>query len=517
MWLLLALTIFFSIISTSMMSYLVMHLPLGPWAGPIFVVVCMALMIPLVSRKWFQEHAIVTIAAGSIGGMIGLGLGATVPSFYFLHKVVFLQLLEQPMIFIGMLSILVCCAGTFAFLIAYAIKDHVIVALGLRFPMSKVVYDIISVNYYTDLHRRMWLGLWITSIFNMILLAIRYALSIHMMSYHMIPMLLPIGFLVGSLSTIPLLIGLFNKIIAINFLSEYYFKNMNKEELLVLFCLGMLSVQIVHSIVRFLKTFIVKKRYQELIPTRIKAHFKEGVFVLIGIGNILITGFVFRFLGIGLPEQMMMFLLLFMVGLSVSQLIGSVGVVSIDGFMWCILLLILYSFSSLASFSLLIIALFVAVCLSMVIDLMFSYKLADLAQISYQRILKYQLLGFGISIVFSAIVMWYYAQFFSEESLKIFAPRARHLDELIQFGLFNYKAYLCGVVSGIFVLLTKQRLLMVIGATLVSSVTTICLVLAGFLSYWITKKEQYFPLCFGMYASQAFWMMIWAILYHHLL
>ncbi len=79
MWLLLFSVMFFSAISELMLSFLVMHWSLGPWVGPIFVVACMTLATPFISRAWFYEHAIVTVTSASLGGIIGKALGIALP------------------------------------------------------------------------------------------------------------------------------------------------------------------------------------------------------------------------------------------------------------------------------------------------------------------------------------------------------------------------------------------------------------------------------------------------------
>lgn len=514
MWLLLFLTIFFSALSTSMMNYLVMQLPLGPWVGPLFVVVCMVCLIPIVSRKWFQDHAIVTICAGSIGGMVGLGLGMTVPSFYFLYPGEFLIWLQHPIQFAGVISLLVLCAGAMAFLIAYVIKDHLIVDELLPFPMSKVVYDIVSVDRYSDMHRLMWTGIGISSVWNLMLIGCKTLMRVSMMSYHMIPMLLALGFVAGDLITVPIIIGLINRMFAIRVL-RIYFDHIHDKEFLILFCLGMLFVYMVHSAVTMLIQYF--KNNDASLPTRLKLHMKNPYIVVLFMTVLGMSSAALHLLGVGWYEQLLVFPLLCIIGFNIAKLVGEVGVVSIDGFVWCFLLILMYACTAVLPLNLLLVALFVSVCLGMVIDLTFSYKLAHLAGVAYRRILTYQLVGFSVAVVLSGIIMWYYAQSFDHESLKFLAFQAQDLDALINFGSFNYQLFLCGMAAGLLILLAGQRLLVVIGATLFAPTEGVCLIVAGLLTYFVADRKKYFPLCFGMYASHALWMMLWAIMYHKLL
>ena len=511
MWLLLFLTTVFSILSTGLMSLIVMHMPLGPWVGPLFVVVCMAIIIPFVSRKWFQHHAIITIASSSIGGMIGLALGRTLPSFYFLYKEQFLQWVDQPLLFIGTIVAVVICAGGLAFFIAYLIKDYLILDEKLPFPMSKVVYNIVSVDRYDQVHTMMWAGIGISSVWNIVIMGIKFVFHRSMATYHMMPMLLSIGFVAGDLNVVPMTIGLVNRTILF-WLRDHYFATMHKKEFLVLFCLGMLSVQIVNTVAK-----IIFKHFMHVTYALhgIKLHVITTRSVVCFTTVLLPSSVVLYLFGITWLQQLFIIPLLFLIGFNIAKIIGQIGIVSIDGFLWCVLLVMMYFFTALSSINFLFIAVFASICLCVVIDLSFSYKLASLASITYRRLLPYQLVGFVVAAIASGCIMWYYAQSFDVQSLHHFAPDARDLDAVINFGTFNYKVFVCGIVSGLIMIATGQRLLVVIGSTFISAVESLLLIVAGIFAHFMPKRERYFPLCFGMYAAHVIWMIVWAGVFHH--
>lgn len=517
MWLLLVLTAFFAIVSIGMRSYLVMHLPLGPWIGPIFEAVFLILLVPIISKKWFQDHAIITLAAASIGGMIGLSLGMTLPSFYFLYRTDFLAWLAQPLWFMSTISLFVFCAGLLSFLIAYVIKDHLILDAKLPFPMSKLIYDMISVGYYTHMHKLIWIGIAISSLWNGLIFFIKTSLifnSISLMYLYMIPTIVSIGFFVGHITTISLFIGLIYRILGLEFLHKYYFVHIHTKEFLVMFCLGMLFVHIAYSVILvvFQKMWKDSKRAKIATMARWKAFLHNKLFLTKIVASFFVCGAILYCFGVSLNIQCFVFPVLILVGFNVARIVGEMGILDIDSFVWCVLLPLIYIFTAISLKNLALLALFICLCLGIVVNLVFSYKLAFLANISYQRILNYQIFGFFIAVFSSGIFMWYQAQYFDEQSLQIFALNAQTLNNLMQLGTFNYQVFMCGIIAGLLVIFVKQPLLVVVGAMLMSPFVLMCLLVSGMLAYFVVHKEKLFPLWLGVYAAHAAWMMIWAVL-----
>lgn len=506
MWLLILLTTLFAVFSQAMMSYLVMHWSLGPWVGPIFVVVCMTLLIPFISRKWFQEHALMTIAAGSIGGMVGLCLGMTVPSFYFLHKTEFLHLVAKPIWFAGIISLLVFGAGSVAFLIAYIIKDHFVKENQLPFPVAQLVYDIVSIEEYSSVHRLMWVGVAISCAWNMCVFLFRILLRSILMQVQAIPLLVCMGFIAGHIITIPAIIGLVNRFFALDILHKYFFEHVPGKEFLIMFCLGMLTIQIMYAVYLFF-SWVQRRNDDQAMIVQVRKRLLDRRVLVIGVG--MVSGTILSFFNISLYEMLFLFPILILIGINVARIVGEIGIIDIDGFVWCVLLPLLYA-STISSMNLLVIALFATVCLGMIIDLMFSYKLTQLAGISYQRVVKYQILSFFVATVTAGFVMWFYAQSFDEQSLHLFARDAQDFDALILFGSFNYKIFVCGMMVALLVLLSQQPLLVVIGLTLMAPTISVWLIVAGLVSYLVQDRQKLYPLWFGIYATHALWMIVWS-------
>lgn len=508
MWLLLFLTTIFTLISQIMMSYLVLHSSIGPWVGPLLVVVCMTLLMPFISKKWFSDHAIITIAASSVGGMIGLCLGKTLPAFYFLQKTEFLMWLKNPVLFSAVISFFVLSAGGLGFLIVYLIKDHFINEERLLFPMSNLVHDIVSVEKYSDLHRFMWMGIAISSFWNGIIFITRSIVHGLLAQIQMIPMLISIGFVAGHEITVPIVIGFLNRLLAIDLVHMYYFKYVQTTEFLIMFCLGMLSVTFVKTIIQLLMNYGLIQLFD---ITAIKSRMLSPLFMIIGSVVTVMSGVLLYMCGVSGVQASIVFCIAIPIGINVAKVVGEIGIIDIDGFVWCILLPFLYG-STVSSMHLLVIIVFVTIFLGVIVDLIFSYKLTTLSSMPYPYVLRYQTVAFFIAIVTSGFMMWLYAQNFNEDSLQLFAFDAQTFEEIINFGKINYGVLSCGILSGLIVSFTNVPILAVVGATLMSPSTSVWLVLAGATSYIVSDHKKLYPLWFGIYAAGAVWMVILAIL-----
>lgn len=501
-------TMFFSMLSVGMMSYLAMNTLLGPWIAPLFVVVCMVLAIPFVSKRWFDDHAILSIAAGSIGGMVGTALGVTVPAFYFLHKEQFLALFDHPIFFALLISGFVFCAGTLAFSIAYYVKDHFIVEEKLPFPTSQLVYDVLSVEHYPQNSWLMLIGIGWASVWNIVTLFARAGLQAYTAQVHMIPIILSIGFVAGHLIAVPICIGLLTRLSAVSFLQERYFSVIPQQEFLVTFCVGIILVLVSHGLWDALQKENVAKMKSSR-KLRLGLHNRN---FLLQLGCALFVNVcLLSFCGVNLIAQCCAIPLIIIIGLNLARIVGETGMVTPDSFAWFVILPLVYSQIGVTSLSILMLATVATICFGMIVDLLFSYKLAQLADIPYHLILKYQQIGFIVAALCSGLIMWWYIHLFGLGSVELIAGKAQGLDKFITSGVYNYHIILCGFVWGLVIRMLCKELLVVIGAILMAPSITFWLLIAGALSYVVHKREKWFPLCFGVYAAHSLWILIRAV------
>lgn len=501
------LSIFFSFFSLCMMSYLAMNTLLGPWVAPVFVVVCMVIMISIIAKRWFQEHAVITIAAGSIGGMIGTCLGLTLPSFYLLFKDEFNIKLASPVLFSAGITLLVLSAGALAFLTVYFIKDHVIIERKFPFPMSQLVYDMVFMNSQKKSYWLLWLGIILSSVWNGVAMVGRTALQLYSAQLNLIPMMISIGFVAGSKISVPLLIGLATRTGALEVVHDRFFSSMIPTEFLVMFCFGMLLPLILGAVVSVFSFHGMKK----IIASRkLQLKLQSMHFIILACVVLVFSSLFLKIAEVSWQGQLYALPVLLVVCFYVAGIVGEIGVIEFDNFVWFVILPLVY-FASMSAQGILEIAMFSTLCIGIVVDLLFSYKLAQLANVSHQKILKYQLVGFFVAALCSGVVMLWYFKSFDLGKLQLFNPKAYELDDMINFGVYNYRVVLCGFLWGLVIRFMSKELLAVIGATLMAPSVSIWLIVASALSSLVYQREKLYPLWFGVYAAHSLWMTIRAI------
>lgn len=505
--LLVFLTVFFSFFSLCMMSYLAMNTLLGPWVAPVFVVVAMVIAQAIIAKRWFQEHVVITIAAGSVGGMIGTCLGLTLPSFYLLYKDAFDVKLANPVSFYTWITLSVLCAGIIAFLIVHFIKDHMFTERNFPFPMSRFVYDMIYMDSQKKSYRLLLVGIILSSIWNGVAMIGRAALQLYGAQLNLIPMMISIGFVAGSRISIPLLIGLVTRTGALEVVHDKFFASMIQAEFLVMFCSGML-LPLILDVVISLFTF---QGIKEIINSHeLKRKLHSVNFVMLACIALVISSFYLKLDDVSLRGQLYALPVLFVVCFYVAGIVGEIGVVEFDSFVWFVILPIVY-FVSMSAPGVLEIVMFSILCIGIVVDLLFSYKLAHIAGVSAQKVLKYQIVGFLVAAICSGFVIFGYFKSFDLGGLQLFVSKAYELDDVINFGAYNYKVVICGFLWGIIIRLMNKELLAVIGATLMSPSVSIWLIVASSLSGLVYQREKLYPLWFGVYAGHSLWMIIRAI------
>src|SRR5438132_1687559 len=131
---LLGLFFLLSCFATGVMSYISMAVPIGPWIDSTIVLLAMLLFSLKQNgeEKRIKNIALVT-AAGGIGGILATGMGFSFPALYFLDKISFGMLLENPISFCLILAGLAFSAGSLGLTIAQIFEKELIIKQDMPF------------------------------------------------------------------------------------------------------------------------------------------------------------------------------------------------------------------------------------------------------------------------------------------------------------------------------------------------------------------------------------------------
>ena len=490
-----------------MMSYLAMSTQFGIWVAPMFVAFCMVLIMPFVSKAWFRKYAIVAIAAGSVGGMVGTCLGLTWPSFYFLHRHGFEQMMHTPVIFAINISLFVFFAGICALIKAFSLKDKLVTRLP--FPMSQLIHDIVYIDDVKSNQKMMVHGVLVSSAWNIFLRAQQVVLQPYSTMFHMIPMLISLGFIAGQYSAISLLIGMCIRQFALIGLKAHFFANVAQQEFIIFFCLGIFLALIVMQVVLYIWSNF-SKLFNIVIQSSVvwRLATKRKFFI---VGS-LIVGVIAFLLSwhVNILVQIYMFMMLGFIAYYVSLIAGKSGTVDLPIFIWMFVFPLLFVCHGIGVLSFIV---FSMIYVGVVLDSLFSYKLAELSDISYERIMKYQIVGFLTAVVSVGFIMWWYFHTFTLGSDILKAQSAQDFDFMLTMNVadvfhYHYQIIICGFLCGLVIKKMFKDPLVVVAAILMSNMITMWSVIAGALSLFVKNRETYYPFWFGVYASHALWMVL---------
>lgn len=511
-WFLCFLSIILSFFSVCMMSYIAMAVIMAPWVAPVVAVVIMVFALQFIRAEWFKKYVIISIAAGSVGGMVGMCLGLTWPSLYFLHEDMFLLWMKTPWKFAGRVALLVLSAGSFAFLIAHFVRKHLIVEHKLPFPMSRLVHDIVFADNKKHSFIMLLHGVVVSSSWNIFAWIARNSLRAYATEFQAIPVLLSIGFVAGQSITVPLFIGMVTRVSVLSLINDTYFPTVQHQEFILTFSAGMLLAVLAMGIMFLAKSIyakesLLKSDFVLLVYRAIQNKF----YVISFITSLIACAITLYVWDVSFVQQIYIFLTLFFLCNAVAMILGRVGVIDIQGFISFMILPFTYLFFA-SSYSVLFVIAFATVCLGLVVDLLFSYKLAHLAKIPHMTMLYYQVIGFVVAASSVGFILWWYIDSLKLGSSYLLAQQALSQELFITFSNYNYNILGLGFIITFMLYFICTDLLVIIGGFVMPVTMSFWFVLAGSVSYLIERRKIYFPFCFGIYAFHSVWMVVRAVL-----
>ena len=158
----------FAILSTVVLSYISMATMLGPWIAPTLVLLAsVVLQLRLKKRSEYEVQGELALiqAIGSVGGALGMAIGFSLPTLYFLDKTRFLSMLSQPWYFCILLAGISLAAGGLGIILARIFSDKLVKKENYPFPVSSLIYSTITSQSQVKEIRKLFWGISCTSLF----------------------------------------------------------------------------------------------------------------------------------------------------------------------------------------------------------------------------------------------------------------------------------------------------------------------------------------------------------------
>ena len=560
----LVVAVILSCLSTAIMSYIAMAMPIGPWiettlvlAGMIIFSVCARFI-----RSESRMHDLgLTTAAGGIGGILATGLGFSFPTLYFIDPATFDAWMNSPLYFASMVAGLSFCAGSFGLLVAELFEHRLITEQQMPFPIGELVYKMISAQQSMRQAASLAAGFVGTQLFLFVQLCSRiipqsitlmhkYTFSVFsvptiMLKTDVMPMFLAIGFVTGHVIVLPLVVGFLAKIGCIDPLHVIYTQTSNPihvffahtfgtvihnffptslitnptdtistEEFSVAFCSGMVLYGVITSFIGLPKVLVTAFKNLGIINVSQKDSYAgtlaymNKLTLLHSVGVLSVTSAFLTYCQFSFLAQLYLLSFTFLWTYQVLIIAGKIGLAPLGRFATFVMVPAMALFG-LTMVQITFIATFVEVAVGVASDVLFGRKMAQLAGITRANIRAYQWLGLVISCAVVGFIFWLLIAHLglgSTGELPVYKAYTRAL--LITIKNFDIIVLCMGLVFGYFLTYTKINPALVLGGILMPANYSLMLIAGGLLTYVVKEKEDYYPLWSGIFAANSLWMLI---------
>ncbi len=517
--------ILFSVFSTSVLTYISIATPIGPWMGPTLAL-C-AVFFARFFPSFTSSRIICAAAAGSLGGIMATAFGFSFPTIYFLDKPFFQAWVQHPTSFILSVAALACVAGLLGLWVASLAQRSLLHEQQLTFPVGVLVYKIayaadnkgslrqlvggfVGTVAYCIVQATQWFQRFIpaTVTFTQPYRLGPLALPAIQCNMSILPMLWAIGFIAGSMITIPLLVGTLSKIFILDLLNQWCFPHLSVSTFLFAFCSGMVVIGALSSLLAMPKQLFdfVKKTVQKDAPVTSDTAVLWALIPVLVVVGLFFWWFNFPFL-----SQIYITFFSVICAYQIAVFAGKVGLAPLGRFATFVMVpgMLLFGLDAL---QITILATFVEACGGIATDGLFGKKAGMLANVEQRTITNYQILGIFVCSITVGVVMWLLVSHFELGSSTLFAERAQGRALLVDAAKFDYYVLACGALYGLLLKKLGFNPMLVLGGLLMPLSLTLGLVFGGLSSSLVGKEVDYEPLCSGMFAANSLCMIFQALL-----
>ncbi len=492
-----------SIFSMAMMGYLSMSTELGPWIAPIFMVVVMVIARPYLKGKKASESIIAVVTSSSLAGMVGMCLGLSFPSFFFTQQRTFKILLESPLKFSLVVGCFVIASALYGFLLGYMLHHYFLVEEHRKFPMSRLVYDVLHHENPKEIRFLAMVGVVVSFVINKAIGFFYYMPTRHLVNFNMYPLLVSLGFITGQAIAVPALIGLITRVITFRLIHIYIPSTMTDKSLVITFCIGMIFAWFILNLnIMFIrKTSKYWQTHSFLLNALKKRWFWAWIIIslIASFGLLMYWKLTVFFI---LPILMMLVLL----SLYSINILSLLGFIDISTYVLFVLFGMIYFIPSTMA-TMIAVSVFATLSLGIVIDLIFSYKLASLAQIHYKFVTKYQIVGIVTAVIFSGICFWYFCTMVSIQSYSFIVQKTYQIENIFKYSEYSPHIFLAGFIYAAVLDYLKGDLLAIVGGVLMAPEVSTVLIVSGAFANMIKNREKIYPVFLGVYAGHMLWLL----------
>jgi hypothetical protein len=520
-------SIILSIFSTTVMSYISMAAPIGPWIAPTLVLCASLLFSWIKSKEQFSTTVALVTAAGSVGGIIATAFAFSFPAIYFLDSLTFNKWLSNPWYFAQIMTGLSLAAGSFGIWIANMYEDDLIDGENLPFPIGQLIYKMISAGNQIKKGLELILGFVSATVISLLQENILFraiipkavtiiaprtwsVFSVPLVRFDIWPMLWAIGFVTGHVIAIPLLVGALSKLFIVDPLNAVFFPTLTSMDFVLAFCSGMVLAGAAlgflispRALMRSVKNWWYRQNSYNF------SRFTKNI-ILQGTITLLLCMSYLSYFGFTSISILLLLAASGVCSYQLGEIAGKMGLAPLGRYATFVMVPAMVMFR-LDYIQIILIATFVEIAGGVTADILFGRKMARLAHISRNQIMRYQYLGLIASSMCIGVVFWLFISHLHVGSDALFAYKAQSRALLVNVKQFNYWVLALGVLFGLLLKNIKMNPALVLGGLLMPLNLSLALITGGLLTLLTKNKEEYFPFWSGVFAANSIWMLLKAI------
>lgn len=523
-----------SLFSTTVMSYVALATPIGPWIAPTLVFIALLLSRLVVSLS--STSMAYVVSAGSIGGIVATACAFSFPTIYFLDPILFKVWMASPLFFSFKLGCFSFLAGAFGVLVANIAENSLIDVQNLSFPVGQLVHKMIIAQNQIRKAYELMIGFVAAAFFSFLqggillthaiipksvtlLPAMKvsiFSLPRMVINLDIAPMIWAIGFVTGHVIALPLAVGALANIVVLSPVQQLFFSYLTSVEFTLAFCSGIVFFITASSVMGMPKQIVggIRKYISSGRALKNKISFmsvlqtRDVLFsVIIAVGLILFLSY-FEF-----PWYVQLYLIVCsaITTYQIAAIAGRIGLALLGRFATFVMVPAMLMFN-INYVHMVFIATFVEMAGGVAADVLFGRKLAQLSDISRTTMRRYQLLGLVVASVSIGMIFWLLINHFGLGSPELFAYRAQSRQLLIQAKHFDYVVVAIGALFGLCLQQIRLNPMLVLGGLLMPLDITFGLVAGGMLAVLSSDKEQWYPFWSGIFASNSLCMLLRALI-----
>jgi len=498
------------------MLYIAMATPLGPWIEPVLAIALTGIM-HLISRNYRAHSSIITItSAAGIAGISGVAVAFAYPTYRFLAYQNFNEWVQHTTSFIGTLTMLICAAGAFAFLLAEWMEDYTLTE-PFPFPVSKVVteaitaFDTAKKGIYllagTCASLLAQLAYFIPRIPTSLTIS-RHSLtswlSFPAMTFHldMSLLLMALGVATGTLTALPLLVGTITKFFIVSPLYVLTHAHLTFSQFVMGWVAGMIGFSFVYHLIKNMRTSFDKNKVKSGIPTTllatIKHKFKEPYTLLL-----LLPIFFFWY------HQFSLVSIIYLIAATsisiyiLALIAARIGLAPLGRFATFVMVpgLVLFRFSAL---QITLVSTFVELAGGILADSLFGRKSAQLLNTKRSEVITAQVLGLITGAITLSITFWLLAKAQLIGLPPLIAQRSAMRALLVTVYTFEAGPILFGALFAWILSFTRINQVLTITAFLMPPQYILPLLIGSLVSRLPYNREEYYPFWAGIYSTSSF-------------